>query len=62
MALSGSIAGAGSPRIHLDWSATQNIAGNYSDVTVVVYLKELYNVQFSATKYGSVTVNGTTKN
>lgn len=61
MALSGSIAGAGSPRIHLDWSATQNIAGNYSDVTVVVYLKELYNVQFSATKYGSVTVNGTTK-
>ncbi|MED0689963.1 DUF859 family phage minor structural protein [Bacillus licheniformis] len=62
MALSGSARGSGTPRLRIDWSATQSIANNRSTVTAKVYLEADYYINFSATKYGSVTVNGVTRN
>ncbi|TWK08590.1 hypothetical protein CHCC20442_4303 [Bacillus licheniformis] len=62
MALSGSKSGSGTPRLRIDWSATQSIPNNRSTVTAKVYLVADYYINFSATKYGSVTVNGVTKN
>lgn len=62
MALSGSAEGSGNVRLKINWSATQDIANNRSTVTAKVYLVAAYNVNFSAEKSGSVTVNGVTKN
>ncbi|MGX8233945.1 DUF859 family phage minor structural protein [Bacillus subtilis] len=62
MALSGSARGSGTPRLRIDWSATQSVANNRSTVTAKVWLEADYYINFSATKYGSVTVNGVTRN
>jgi hypothetical protein len=63
MALSGSFGNTFRTgyRIQVDWSATQNIEGNYSTVTANFYLISLgssYTISSSATKYGSQTING----
>jgi hypothetical protein len=50
-------------RVQADWSATQNVAGNYSDVTVKLYFMGLdsYGTTYSsASKSGSITINGST--
>jgi Siphovirus protein of unknown function (DUF859) len=47
-------------RLRLDWSATQNIAGNYSTVTAKLYwigLDSYGTTYSSATKDGAITIN-----
>lgn len=64
MALSGTFYGAtvaNGYRLEIDWTASQNISGNYSDVTARVYWHSLgsgYTVSSSATKSGSTTIDG----
>lgn len=64
MALSGSTgSNVGSYwRLELDWSATQNIGGNYSDVSVSLYwvsTRSTSGVSSSATKSGYIIIDGT---
>jgi len=64
MALSGSFngsfSGASSPYPYITWSATQSIAGNYSDVTVNLYFNRgnqwAFNLTGNAT--GNINING----
>lgn len=63
MALSGSFyTNVGSHwRLQLEWSATQNISGNYSDVTARLYWMATSSygaVNSSATKTASITIDG----
>lgn len=47
------------------WVNSQDIAGNYSNITAVVYLISTgssYNINASATKYGSLYIDGSTYN
>lgn len=67
MALSGSTgSNVGSYwRLELDWSATQNIGGNYSDVSVSLYwvsTRSTSGVSSSATKSGYIIIDGTRTN
>lgn len=62
MALSGSFSnypvnGFG---LYCTWSATQSVTGNYSDVTLKVYLK-YYTLSVSARYDSTVTINGVTE-
>ena len=68
MALSGTINGSVTQKsnyfsFYLKWSATQNVSGNYSDVTVTTYwaTNNIYKgFDTSATRNASITINGTT--
>lgn len=68
MALSGTINGSVTQKssyfsFYLTWSATQNVAGNYSDVTVNTYWKTNNTYQTFDTvgsRSASITINGTT--
>lgn len=68
MALSGTINGSVTQKssyfsFYLTWSATQNVAGNYSDVTVKTYWKTNNTYQTFDTvgsRNASITINGTT--
>ena len=47
------------------WVNSQDVAGNYSNITAVVYLISTgssYNINASATKYGSLYIDGSTYN
>lgn len=51
-------------RLALEWTATQNIGGNYSEVTAKLYLQGLKSsstVNASASNSGSITINGSAK-
>jgi Siphovirus protein of unknown function (DUF859) len=67
LALSGSFQkdiGGGGWRIRAEWSATQSISGNYSTVTVKLYWQGLQSwstTNTSASKNGSITINGNKK-
>lgn len=64
MALSGSISGSyRSWTVRSDWSATQSISGNYSDITVKHYLvlASGYSLNIGS-RTNSCTVNGSTQN
>lgn len=69
MALSGNINGSVTQKsnifsFYLTWSATQNVAGNYSDVTVKTYWKTnntTYGFDTVGTRNASITINGETK-
>lgn len=64
MALSGSFTGSTSNRYvqpKITWSATQDIAGNYSNVTATLtYSRTNSGYTTSGTWSGSITINGTT--
>lgn len=52
-------------RLQLEWSATQSISGNYSDVTARLYwiARDGYGaVRSSATKTASITIDGSSNN
>lgn len=60
MALSGTITGSYSNtwyRVEIDWSATQNVSGNYSTVTANVYIT--YYSLYIGSRTGTCTINGT---
>lgn len=63
MALSGSAYKAfARHRLVLEWSATQNVSGNYSDVTTNIYLQsmDVYGAMNApASNAGKVSINGT---
>lgn len=69
MALSGTINGSVTNKsqyfsFYISWSATQNVEGNYSDVTVKTYWKTNNTYQTFDTvgsRNASITINGTTK-
>lgn len=68
MALSGStytnFTNNGAFRLVTDWSATQNVAGNYSDVTAQVFIQSLQSwaaVSDGTTSLTSITINGDRK-
>lgn len=48
--------------LRINWRASQNIAGNYTNVVCDVQLYRNYYWSSDAPKYGSVTINGQTKN
>lgn len=48
--------------LRIEWSGTQNVAGNYTTVTTTVKLYRNYNWNSSASKNGSITINGNTWN
>lgn len=68
MALSGTINGSVTQKssifsFYLTWSATQNVSGNYSDVTVITYWKTnntSYGFDTVGTRSASITINGQT--
>ena len=68
MALGGTINGSVTNRssyfsFYMEWSATQSISGNYSDVTVKTYWKTdntSYTFDTVASRSASITINGTT--
>ena len=68
MALSGTINGSVTQKssyfsFYLTWSATQNVAGNYSDVTVNTYWKTnntYHTFDTVGSRSASITINGTT--
>lgn len=64
MALSGSITGTYRGwTVRSDWSATQSVSGNYSDITVKHYLDQASSYSLSiGSRTNSCTVNGTTQN
>ena len=54
----------GAFRLVTDWSATQNVAGNYSDVTAQVFIQSLQSwaaVSDGTTSLTSITINGDRK-
>ncbi len=63
MALSGSSYDAfAKHRLVVEWSASQNISGNYSDVTAKVYLQSMdaySGLNAPATNSGTLSINGT---
>ena len=68
MALSGTINGSVTQKstyfsFYLEWSATQNVAGNYSDVTVKTYWKTnntYHTFDTVGSRNASITINGIT--
>lgn len=69
MALSGTINGSVTNKsqyfsFYISWSATQNVEGNYSDVTVKTYWKTNntnHTFDTVGSRNASITINGTTK-
>ena len=64
MALSGNFSSSfasGQLRLRVEWSATQSVTNNTSTITVKTYLECQYAVNFSASKSGSTTVDGTNR-
>ena len=62
MALSGSfqnlpVSGFG---LYCTWSATQSVTGNYSDVTLNVYLK-YYTLEVGSRADSTISINGTSE-
>lgn len=62
MALSGSFSNypKGGFGLYCTWSAAQSVTGNYSDVTLNVYLK-YYNLEVGARSDSTVSINGTSE-
>lgn len=64
MALSGSFTGSilsGNYKLRVDWSATQNVSGNTSKVTCVMYLVQAssWGLSIASRSDNSTTINGT---
>ena len=64
MALSGSFSGSvagGKYKLRVDWSATQNVSGNTSKITCVMYLVQAssWSLNISSRSDNSTTINGT---
>lgn len=47
-------------RVEIDWTSTKDTDNNRSSVRLKLYYRHNYTVNFSATKYGSTTINGST--
>ena len=68
MALSGTVNGSVTNKsayftFYFTWSASQNVDGNYSDVTVKTYIKTnntSWDFDTVAARSHSITINGTT--